>query len=124
VPLGALTDRFGERLTLTLGLVGLATGSLLVAGAPTYALLLAAVFVLGSLYGTAIPGTNKAVFDRIEPGRQNLAMGIKQVGVTGERYQRPPGHRSRGSALPQSRLSRRRGSRRGRRRRVLRQLLE
>ncbi|QLK27370.1 MFS transporter [Natrinema zhouii] len=83
LPLGALTDRFGERLTLTLGLVGLATGTLLVAGAPTYALLLAAVFVLGSLYGTAIPGTNKAVFDRIEPGRQNFAMGIKQVGVTG-----------------------------------------
>jgi len=59
LPLGALTDRFGERLTLTLGLVGLATGSLLVAGAPTYALLLAAVFVLGSLYGTAIPGRTR-----------------------------------------------------------------
>ncbi|ELY68061.1 MFS transporter [Natrinema versiforme] len=83
LPLGALTDRFGERLTLTLGLIGLATGTLLVAGAPTYALLLAAVFVLGSAYGTAIPGTNKAVFDNIDPGRQNLAMGIKQVGVTG-----------------------------------------
>jgi len=83
IPLGALTDRFGERLTLTLGLVGLAAGALLVAGAPTYALLLAAVFVLGSMYGTAIPGTNKAVFDNIDPGHQNLAMGIKQVGVTG-----------------------------------------
>ncbi|QCC59495.1 MFS transporter [Natrinema thermotolerans] len=83
LPLGALTDRFGERTTLTLGLLGLATGALLVAGAPSYALLLAAVFVLGSLYGTAIPGTNKAVFDNIDPGRRNLAMGIKQVGVTG-----------------------------------------
>ncbi|OAQ52395.1 hypothetical protein HTG_12285 [Natrinema mahii] len=83
LPLGALTDRFGERTTLTLGLLGLATGTLLVAGAPTYALLLAAVFVLGSLYGTAMPGTNKALFDNLEPGRQNLAMGIKQVGVTG-----------------------------------------
>ncbi|MFA9502462.1 MFS transporter [Natrinema sp. H-ect1] len=82
LPLGALTDRFGERTTLTLGLLGLATGTLLVAGAPTYALLLAAVFVLGSLYGTAIPGTNKAVFDNIDSGRRNLAMGIKQVGVT------------------------------------------
>ncbi len=83
LPLGALVDRFGERLTLSLGLVGLATGAALVAGAPTYALLLAAVFFLGSLYGTAMPGTNKAVFDNIEPGKQNLAMGIKQVGVTG-----------------------------------------
>lgn len=83
LPLGVATDRFGERRTLALGLVGLSVGVLLVAGAPSYALLLAAVFFLGSLYGTAIPGTNKAVFDNIEPGRQNLAMGIKQVGVTG-----------------------------------------
>ena len=83
LPLGALTDRFGERVTLTFGLVGLATGTVLVAAAPTYALLLAAVFVLGSMYGSAIPGTNKAVFDNVEPGRQNVAMGIKQVGVTG-----------------------------------------
>ncbi len=83
LPIGALTDRFGERLTLTLGLLGLATGVLLVAGAPTYATLLGAVFLLGSVYGTAMPGTNKAVFDNIQAGRQNLAIGIKQVGVTG-----------------------------------------
>lgn len=83
LPIGALTDRFGERRTLTLGLVGLSTGVALVAGAPSFALLLAAVFFLGSLYGTAIPGTNKAIYDGIAAGRQNLAMGIKQVGVTG-----------------------------------------
>ncbi|WP_128904841.1 MFS transporter [Halorubrum amylolyticum] len=83
LPVGALTDRFGERRTLSLGLVGLAAGMVLVAGAPTYALLLAAVFLLGSVYSTAMPGTNKAVYDSIAPGRQNTAMGIKQVGVTG-----------------------------------------
>ena len=83
LPVGALTDRFGERRTLSLGLVGLSAGMVLVAGAPTYALLLAAVFLLGSVYSTAMPGTNKAVYDSVEPGRQNRAMGIKQVGVTG-----------------------------------------
>jgi len=83
LPVGALTDRVGERRTLSLGLVGLGAGVILVAGAPTYALLLAAVFLLGSIYSTAMPGTNKAVYDAIEPGRQNIAMGIKQVGVTG-----------------------------------------
>jgi len=82
LPLGAATDRYGERRTLVLGLVGLAVGVVLVAGAPSYALLLCAVFVLGSAYGTAIPGTNKAVFEGIDPGRQNTALGIKQVGVT------------------------------------------
>ena len=82
LPLGAATDRYGEHWTLFLGLVGLAAGVLLVAGATSYPLLLGAVFVLGSAYGTAIPGTNKAVFDSIAPGRQNTALGIKQVGVT------------------------------------------
>ena len=82
LPLGAATDRYGERRTLVLGLLGLAAGVVLVAGAPSYALLLCAVFVLGSAYGTAIPGTNKAVFDSIDTGRQNTAIGIKQVGVT------------------------------------------
>ncbi|WP_280587688.1 MFS transporter [Halorubrum sp. Boch-26] len=83
LPVGALTDRFGERRTLSLGLVGLSAGMLLVAGASSYALLLAAVFLLGSVYSTAMPGTNKAVYDSVAPGRQNTAMGIKQVGVTG-----------------------------------------
>ncbi|WP_265110815.1 MFS transporter [Halosolutus halophilus] len=82
LPLGALTDRFGERRTLTLGLVGLAAAAVIVAVAPTFALLLVATFILGSLYGTAMPGTNKAIYDNIPSGRQNTAVGIKQVGVT------------------------------------------
>lgn len=82
LPLGAATDRYGERRALLLGLLGLATGVVLVAGATSYALLLGAVFVLGSAYGTAIPGTNKAIFDSVAPRRQNTAIGIKQVGVT------------------------------------------
>ena len=82
LPVGALIDRFGERRTLVIGLFGLSAGAAAVAGARTYALLLAATFFLGSTYATAIPGTNKAVYDNIAAGRQNLAMGIKQVGVT------------------------------------------
>jgi MFS family permease len=82
VPLGAATDRYGEHRALSLGLLGLATGVLLVTGATSYALLLGAVFVLGTAYGTAIPGTNKAIFDSVGPRRQNTAIGIKQVGVT------------------------------------------
>ncbi|XVH30244.1 MFS transporter [Haloferacaceae archaeon DSL9] len=82
LPLGAFTDRFGERRTLFVGLLGLSIGAVLVAGARSYSTLLVATFLLGSLYGTAMPGTNKAIFDNIEPGRRNLAVGIKQVGVT------------------------------------------
>ncbi|WP_121741075.1 MFS transporter [Natronorubrum halophilum] len=82
LPVGALIDRYGETRSLTLGLLGLAAGAVMVAGAPTYALLLAAAFFLGSMYASAIPGTNKAIYDGIAAGRQNFAMGIKQVGVT------------------------------------------
>ncbi len=82
LPMGALTDRYGEHRMLTLGLVGLGVGAVLVAQAGSYPLLLLSAFVLGSMYGTAMPGTNKAIFDNTPPGRQNLAVGIKQVGVT------------------------------------------
>ena len=82
LPVGTLVDRFGERRTLVIGLFGLSAGAAAVAGVRTYALLLAAAFFLGSTYATAIPGTNKAVYDNIAAGRQNLAVGIKQVGVT------------------------------------------
>ncbi|GAA0505654.1 Predicted arabinose efflux permease, MFS family [Halorubrum aquaticum] len=82
LPFGIATDRFGERRTLTVGLVGLSVGVFGVAIAPTYPLLLIAAFLLGSMYGSATPGTNKAIFDRIDPGRQHRAIGIKQIGPT------------------------------------------
>jgi len=82
LPFGVATDRFGEHRTLTGGLAGLALGVLAVAAAPTYPWLLVAAFLLGSMYGSATPGTNKAIFDRIEPDRQHRAIGIKQVGPT------------------------------------------
>ena len=83
IPVGALTDRYGERVTLTGGLVGLAAGMVLVASASRYATLLVAVALLGAVYSTAMPGTNKAVYDTIPASRLNTAMGIKQVGITG-----------------------------------------
>ncbi|WP_254763048.1 MFS transporter [Natrinema marinum] len=82
LPFGVATDRFGERRTLSAGLAGLASGVLLVAVAPTYWLFLAAVFLLGSMYGSATPGTNKAIFDQIDAERHHRAIGIKQIGPT------------------------------------------
>ena len=82
LPFGVATDRYGERVTLTLGLFGLALGTTAVALAPNYPLLLTAAVLLGSMYGSATPGTNKAIFDRVDPGLQHRAIGIKQVGPT------------------------------------------
>lgn len=82
LPIGVATDQFGEHRLLTLGLCGLATGALLIAFAPTFVLLLVAAFFTGSMYGTATPGTNKAIFDNVESAREYRAIGIKQIGPT------------------------------------------
>ena len=82
LPIGVATDRFGEHRMLTIGLFGLSGMLLLVVQAPTYLVFLLLLFVMGSMYGTAAPGTNKAIFDNINPGRQHSAIGIKQIGPT------------------------------------------
>lgn len=82
LPFGVATDRFGEHRTLTVGLVGLSLGLLTVAIAPSYWLLLIAAFSVGLMYGSATPGTNKAIFDQIDESRQHRAIGIKQIGPT------------------------------------------
>ncbi|WP_255167208.1 MFS transporter [Natrononativus amylolyticus] len=82
IPVGAIIDTYGEGRALLVGLLGLAVGVVAVTVAPTYPTLLVAVFVVGAFYATAIPGTNKAVFNAIPQDRLNTSMGIKQVGVT------------------------------------------
>ena len=82
IPVGRVIDTYGESRVLVIGLVGLGSGAIGVALAPTFLALLAIVFVLGTFYATAIPGTNKAVFAAIPSHRLNTSMGIKQVGVT------------------------------------------
>lgn len=81
-PAGAVVDAYGDRPMMVLGLVGLALGAFGVYSATSYPTLLIAVFVLGAAYATAMPATNIAVAERAPPGRYNLAVGFKQVGVT------------------------------------------
>ncbi len=82
VPVGTIIDAYGEGRVLVAGLLGLGAGAIAVTAAPHYLALLVAVFALGACYATAIPGTNKAVFNVIPHDRLNTSMGIKQVGVT------------------------------------------
>ncbi|GAA0293777.1 MFS transporter [Halarchaeum salinum] len=81
-PAGALVDAYGDRPAMVGGLVGLALGASGVYFATSYPMLLVAVFVLGAAYSTAMPATNIAVAERAPRGSYNLAVGIKQVGVT------------------------------------------
>ncbi|WP_020222933.1 MFS transporter, partial [Halarchaeum acidiphilum] len=81
-PAGAFVDAYGDRPAMVVGLAGLAVGAFGVSLANSYPTLLVAVFVLGAAYSTAMPSTNIAVAERAPRGSYNLAVGIKQVGVT------------------------------------------
>lgn len=82
LPTGAIIDGYGERRVLIGGLLGLGLVAIAIPFSPSFLVLLVVVALLGTLYATAIPGTNRAIFENIPEGRQHLALGIKQVGVT------------------------------------------
>lgn len=79
---GAAVDAFGERPVMLGGLLGLGVGMVGVWAAPTFPLLLGALVVVGLAYATAMPATNRAILAAAPAGRRNLAMNVKQVGVT------------------------------------------
>ncbi|MEM4780607.1 MAG: MFS transporter [Halalkalicoccus sp.] len=82
LPTGAVVDGYGERRVLIIGLVGMGLVALVIPFSPSFLALLVVVALLGTLYATAIPGTNRAIFENVPDGRRHLALGIKQVGVT------------------------------------------
>ncbi|QLG62420.1 MFS transporter [Halorarum salinum] len=79
---GAVVDAYGERPAMLAGLGLLGAGMVAVATATTYPLLLAALVFVGGAYATAMPATNRAVLVVAPAGRRNIAMNVKQVGVT------------------------------------------
>ncbi|MFB6156194.1 MAG: MFS transporter [Haloferacaceae archaeon] len=79
---GAAVDGYGERPVMVAGLLVLASGMLGVVFAGSYAVLLVALLVVGAGYASAMPSTNRAVLEVAPRGRRNLAMNVKQVGVT------------------------------------------
>jgi MFS family permease len=79
---GAAVDGYGERPMMIAGLVALVVGMVGIVVAPSYALLLVALVVVGCAYATAMPSTNRAVLVVAPEGSRNLAMNVKQVGVT------------------------------------------
>ncbi|WP_411967632.1 MFS transporter [Haloferax sp. YSSS75] len=81
-PSGAAVDGYGEKPAMVVGLLALAVALLGVSFAPSYALLLGATALLGAAYSTAMPASNRGIVAAAPAGSTNLAMGVKQVGVT------------------------------------------
>jgi len=82
LPAGWLTERFGVRWPLAIGLT--VSGSAVAAGAlaPALLALLALLVVAGFGFSILNPTTGRAVFDWFPARERGLAMGIKQAGLT------------------------------------------
>lgn len=81
-PAGALVDAFGERPTMVVGLGALGAAAVGVSQSPTFPVLLVALVVVGGAYATAMPASNRAALAVAPRGHRNLAVNVKQVGVT------------------------------------------
>jgi predicted MFS family arabinose efflux permease len=82
LPSGALVDAYGDRRIMTLAMGGLIIGLVGVSIAPSYPALLLAGLLLGAAYAPAMPASNRGIVAAAPTGHTNLAMGLKQVGVT------------------------------------------
>ncbi|MDX5987915.1 MULTISPECIES: MFS transporter [Haloferax] len=82
-PSGAAVDGYGEKPVMVVGLLALAVALVSVTlSTPSYALLLVTAALLGGAYSTAMPASNRGIVAAAPAGSKNLAMGLKQVGVT------------------------------------------
>src|SRR5215813_97616 len=78
---GDLLDRRSERLIVGTGAVILAVGVVLSALGPSFAWLLASLFIVGCGYSTTQPGGSKSVTAWFRGGQLGFAMGIRQAGL-------------------------------------------
>ena len=81
IPGGVLTDIFGERLMISVGLGLLGLFSIAIGLGSHLWLLGVGLFALGCGYSMIPPGTNKGVYDWFPPEQLGVSLEIKQTGV-------------------------------------------
>lgn len=81
IPGGVLTDVFGERLSLGLGLGLVGLFAIVIGASVSPWMLGVGLFALGCGYSTIPSGTSKGVFDWFPPEKLGFGLGIKQTGV-------------------------------------------
>ena len=80
LPAGWLADRFGSRILLTIGVVGVGATGLLVGMSPNYIVLLAGLVLMGILGGGYHPAATTMISAVIEPRTRGRALGFHLVG--------------------------------------------
>ncbi|NQT04429.1 MAG: MFS transporter [Dehalococcoidia bacterium] len=80
LPAGWLADRFGPRILLTIGIVGVGAAGLLVGLSPNYLILLAALVLMGIMGGGYHPASTTMISSVVKPGKRGQALGFHLVG--------------------------------------------
>ncbi|NQT05688.1 MAG: MFS transporter [Dehalococcoidia bacterium] len=80
LPAGWLADRFGPRILLTIGIVGVGATGLLVGISPNYLILLAGLVLMGIMGGGYHPASTTMISAVVEPGKRGQALGFHMVG--------------------------------------------
>ena len=80
LPAGWLADRFGPRILLTIGIVGVGATGILVGLSPNYLILLAGLVLMGILGGGYHPASTTMISSVVEPGKRGQALGFHMVG--------------------------------------------
>ncbi|MCH8864225.1 MAG: MFS transporter [Chloroflexi bacterium] len=82
LPAGWLADRIGPRITLTIGVAGVAAAGLLAGLSQTYLMLAAVLVLMGLAGGGYHPSAAPLVSASVEPKNRGRALGIHQIGGT------------------------------------------
>jgi MFS family permease len=89
LPGGWLSDRLGPRRLITVGISGVAVAGLLVGVAPSYALIAAALVLLGATGGGYHPAAAPLVSGVVEERNRGRALGLHQIGGTASFFLTP-----------------------------------
>ena len=81
VPWGALTDRTGERLVLSSGLLLTAAGLVAAALSSSFAMLLAGLFLTGLFGASATGASGRAIMGWFDRSERGLVLGIRQTAI-------------------------------------------
>ena len=80
LPAGWLADRFGPRILLTIGIVGVSITGLLVGMSPNYLVLIASLVLMGILGGGYHPAATTMISAAVAPRARGQALGYHMVG--------------------------------------------
>ncbi len=89
LPAGWLADRFGARMLLTIGIVGVAVTGLLVGLSQTFIMLIVFLVVMGIVGGGYHPAASPLISSSVSPEKLGRALGIHLIGGSGSCFLAP-----------------------------------